>query len=125
MVSITRSGKDCSVLVETTAREVRPGHVIVRNELPAGTELFADPPDRHGVSQPGGQMPVRHGGKITTVRFSAEERNSHHILVLRGRWSWYLPEEKEKTLRARVREEYRAGSVPCTRSLAINRHHDP
>jgi len=87
--------QDCSVLVETTVREARPGHGIVKNELPAGTELFADPligtVFRNLVDNA-----VRHGGKITTVRFSAEERNSHHILVCEDDGAGISPEEKEK-----------------------------
>jgi PAS domain S-box-containing protein len=87
--------QDCSALVEAAAGEARHGHIVVKNEIPAGTELFADPlvgtVFRNLVDNA-----VRHGGKISTIRFFTEERNSHHVLVCKDDGDGIPLEEKEK-----------------------------
>ena len=87
--------QDCHTLVETAASEAPLGKVIVKNDIPAGTEVFADP---LAVKVFYNLMDnaARHGGKITTIRFSAEEREGTRIIVCEDDGGGVAVDEKEK-----------------------------
>ena len=71
---------DCRTLVTTAAEQAHAGQLRVKNDLPAGTEVFADPLIAkvfYNLIDNAG----RHGGKITTVRFSVRERDGKLIIV--------------------------------------------
>jgi len=71
---------DCRSLVETAALGVPLGGIIVENDLPAGAEVFADPMIVK-VFYNLIDNAVRYGGKITTIRFSVESRDSCQVLA--------------------------------------------
>jgi PAS domain S-box-containing protein len=71
---------DIRTLVDTAARQVSLGKILVKNDLPAGTEVFADPLI-FKVFYNLIENAVRYGRKITTIRFSAEECNGNRVVV--------------------------------------------
>ena len=89
------SWQDCRTFVDTAATEAPIGEVVVNNDLPAGMEVFADPLIVR-VCYNLMDNAVRHGGKITTLRFSADERNGDHTIVYEDDGVGVLAEEKEK-----------------------------
>ena len=87
--------QDCRTLVDTAAKEAPLGKVTINNDLPPGIEVFADPLIArvcYNLMDNAG----RYGGKITTIRFSVEERNGDHIVVCEDNGDGILAEEKEK-----------------------------
>ena len=72
--------QDIRALVDDAARDIALGQVTLENELPAGTELFADPLIAR-VMYNLVDNAVRHGGKISTVRVLLENRNGDRIIV--------------------------------------------
>jgi hypothetical protein len=72
--------QNCPTLVDTGEKEVTLGRVFVKNDLPAGTELFADPLVVKVFLQPDGQCGAIRG-KITTIRFFIEGRDGDQIIV--------------------------------------------
>jgi signal transduction histidine kinase len=72
--------QDCRRLVDTAAKQAPLGKVMMKNDLPAGAEMFADPLFVK-VFYNLMDNAVRYGGKITTLRFSAEERDDDHFVV--------------------------------------------
>ena len=72
--------QDTRTLVDTAAKEVSLGKVQIKNDLPSGTELFADPLIVKVIYNLMDNA-VRYGGKITTIRFSVEERDGAHVVV--------------------------------------------
>jgi PAS domain S-box-containing protein len=72
--------QDCRTLAETAAKQAPLGKVMVKNDLPAGTEVFADPlivKVWYNLME----NAVRYGGKITTIRISADERDGDLIIA--------------------------------------------
>ena len=87
--------QDCRTLADAAAKEVSPGKVVIKNNLPAGAEVFADSliiKVFYNLTD----NAVRYGEKITTIRFSAEEHNGEHILVCEDDGVGIPAEEKEK-----------------------------
>jgi PAS domain S-box-containing protein len=64
--------QDCRTLVDTATRQASPGQVAVKNELPAGTDVFADPLIVKVLYNLIDNA-IRYGGKITTIRFHEED----------------------------------------------------
>ncbi len=82
-------------LADIAAQQVPLGHVAVKNDLPAGAEVFA------------GSLivkvfynlmdnAVRYGGKITTIRFSAEESGDTSVIICEDDGKGIPVEEKEQ-----------------------------
>ena len=88
---------DCRTLADTAAKDAPFGKVIVKNDLPAGAEVFADPLVVN-VFYNLMDNAVRYGGKITTIRFSVEEREGVHIVVCEDDGDGVVADEKEKIL---------------------------
>ncbi|MEI6841774.1 MAG: PAS domain S-box protein [Methanomicrobiales archaeon] len=82
-------------LLGTVAKEVLPGKAIIKNDLPSGAEVFADPLIVKVFFNLVDNA-VRYGGKITIIRFSAEERNGDHIIVCEDDGIGVPGDEKEK-----------------------------
>ena len=82
-------------LVDTAAKDAPLGRIIVKNDLPAGQEMFADPLIVK-VFYNMMDNAVRYGEKITTIRFSVEERDGDHIVVCEDDGNGVAFEEKEK-----------------------------
>jgi len=71
---------DCHTLVENAAKQAPIGNVRVINDLPPGTELFADPLIiRVFVNLM--ENAVRFGGTITTIRFTGRESEEDYLIV--------------------------------------------
>jgi len=87
--------QDPRTLVDTAAKDVLFGKVIVRNDLQAGMEVFADPLIVK-VCYNLMDNAVRYGKKITTIRFSYEEAGEDHLIVCENDGDGIVAEEKEK-----------------------------
>jgi signal transduction histidine kinase len=87
--------QDCDTLIETATKQAPLGMVTVIHEIPAGTKIFADPLIVKVFFNLMDNA-VRHGGKITTIRFSSGELGGDHILLCEDDGEGVLPEEKEK-----------------------------
>ena len=87
--------QDCRTLVDTAAREAPLGHVLVKNDLPDGAEVFVDPLIVR-VFYNLMDNAVRYGGKITNIRFFVEERDGDHLIVCEDDGIGVLAEEKER-----------------------------
>jgi PAS domain S-box-containing protein len=72
--------QDCCTLIETASRQVPLGNIRVLNDVPSKTEVFADPLIIR-VFYNLMDNAARHGGTITTIRFSAQESGADlHII---------------------------------------------
>ena len=71
------------------------GKVMVKKDLPPGTEVFADPLVVK-VFYNLMDNAVRYGGQITTIRFSEEEHDGYHAVVCEDDGVGIPVEEKEK-----------------------------
>jgi len=87
--------QECRKIVDTAATQAHLGQVVVKNDLPAGEEVFADPLVGK-VCYNLMDNAVRYGGKITTIRFSVEKRNGDHIIVCEDDGDGVIAEEKER-----------------------------
>jgi signal transduction histidine kinase len=86
---------ECRTLVDTAAKEAPLGQIMVKNDLPAGTEVFADPMILKGFYNLIDNA-VRYGKKITMVRFFLEERDGNHVVVCADDGAGVIPEDKER-----------------------------
>ncbi|MEI6293448.1 MAG: HAMP domain-containing sensor histidine kinase, partial [Methanomicrobiales archaeon] len=86
---------DCHRLVDTALKQALLGKVIVKNDLPAGLEIFADPLIVR-VFYNLMDNAARYGGKITTIRFSALESGDEHIILCEDDGAGVPADEKEK-----------------------------
>jgi PAS domain S-box-containing protein len=88
--------QNCRTLVDTAAKEAQLGKVMVKNDLPAGAEVFADPLIVK-VCYNLMDNAVRYGEKIKTLRFSVEEAGDGvHLIVCEDDGNGVVAEEKEK-----------------------------
>jgi PAS domain S-box-containing protein len=87
--------QDTRTLVDTAAKEAPLGQVVVKNNLSAGAEMFVDPLVVK-VFYNLMDNAVRYGGKITTIRFSIEDREDDHVVVCEDDGDGIVAEEKEK-----------------------------
>ena len=92
---VAPSWQDCRTLVNTAAKQAPLGKVMVKNDLPSGAEVFADPLVVK-VFYNLMDNAVRYGGKITTIRFSVEERDEDHLIVCEDDGDGISAAEKEK-----------------------------
>ena len=87
--------QDFRALVEKAVKEAQLGLVQVRNDLPAGNIVFADPLIGK-VFYNLVENAVRHGGKITTIRFFWEEAGGSHIITCEDDGPGIPADEKER-----------------------------
>ncbi len=87
--------QDCRTLADTSAKQSVLGQVVMKNDIPAGMEVYADPLIAK-VCDNLIDNAVRHGGKITTIRFSVEEHESDHVVVCEDDGDGIPAGEKEK-----------------------------
>jgi PAS domain S-box-containing protein len=85
----------CRKLVDTATKQVPLGQVRVKNDLPAGAEVLADPLIGK-VFYNLMDNAVRYGEKITTIRFSALESGDDHLIVCEDDGDGVVAEEKGK-----------------------------
>ena len=86
--------QNCHFLVDRAARQADPGNVLVKNDLPAGLEIFADPLVAK-VFYNLIDNAARHGGKITTIRFFFQEAGELCIIVCEDDGDGVAADEKE------------------------------
>ena len=91
----TPTWQDCRSLTDTAILQVPLGKVMVKNDLPTGAEIFADPLIAKVIYNLIDNA-VRYGGKITAIRFSVEEREGDHLVVCEDDGDGVIAEEKEK-----------------------------
>jgi PAS domain S-box-containing protein len=87
--------QDCRNIVDAESKEAPLGKVRVINDLPPGTEVFADPLITN-VFYNLVDNAVQYGGKITTIRFSLEEQDNEHVLICEDDGAGIPVEEKER-----------------------------
>ena len=87
--------QDCHTLVNTAAKQAPLGKIMVKNMLPAGAEVFADPLVVK-VFYNLMDNAVRYGGKITTIRFSIEKSGDDHLIVCEDDGDGIVAGQKEK-----------------------------
>ncbi|MGB8890933.1 MAG: ATP-binding protein, partial [Methanoregula sp.] len=87
--------QDIRNLAETAVRQVSLGNVMVKNEIPAGAEVFSDPLIVKVIYNLVDNA-IRYGGKISTIRFSLSEKNGNEIIVCEDDGVGVLQEYKEK-----------------------------
>ncbi len=87
--------QDCRTLVDIAAGKTLAGKVTVKNDLPTGEEIFADPLV-FKVFYNLMDNAVRYGGKITTIRFTVGESNGDPIVVCEDDGFGFPADEKEK-----------------------------
>ena len=86
--------QDISTLAGDAGRGILTGNVTLKNDLPAGTEVFADPLITRVFFNLVDNA-VRHGGKINNIRFSLEARDGDNIIVCTDDGDGVRAEEKE------------------------------
>jgi PAS domain S-box-containing protein len=82
-------------LVENAVNDAQPGQIMVKNDLPAGIEVFTDPLVIK-VFYNLMDNAIRHGGTITTIRFSADESGKDCLIVCEDDGVGIPTDEKEK-----------------------------
>ena len=87
--------QDCRTLVGTASKQVPLGQVAIKNDLPPGAEVFADPLIVK-VFYTLMDNAVRYAGKISTLRFSVEKRDDCHVVVCEDDGDGVVPEDKER-----------------------------
>ena len=87
--------RDTRTLVEIAAKQVQFGHVMVKNDLPAGVEVFADPLLTKVFFNLMDNA-VRYGVKITNIHFFVIEHGDDHIIVCEDDGVGIVTDEKEK-----------------------------
>jgi PAS domain S-box-containing protein len=87
--------QEVSLLADSSSKDVSFGQIRLMNDLPHGIEIYADPLIG-GVFFNLMDNAVRHGGTITTIRFSVEERDDRHIVVCEDDGDGVAAEEKEQ-----------------------------
>jgi PAS domain S-box-containing protein len=81
--------------VDAVAKDVALGHVQLVNDLRSGAEVYADSLIIK-VFYNLMDNAVRYGGKITTIRFSGDERDGNYVIVCEDDGNGVPVEEKEK-----------------------------
>jgi PAS domain S-box-containing protein len=87
--------QDCRTIVNTAAKKTALGQVILKNDLPADTDVFADPLIGK-VFYNLMDNAIRYGGKITTIRFSFKEPDGNPVLVCEDDGDGVVTAEKDK-----------------------------
>ena len=86
---------DVRILANTATKEIPPGQITLKNDLPAGMEVFADPLIAKVFFNIVDNS-VRYGGKDTMIRFSVESSNEDKIIVFEDDGAGVAAPDKEK-----------------------------
>jgi PAS domain S-box-containing protein len=87
--------QELRTLVDTAGKDALHDQITLKNDLPATMEIFADLLIAR-VAYNLIDNAVRHGGTITTIRFSVEERDGNRIIVCADDGAGVAMEEKER-----------------------------
>jgi signal transduction histidine kinase len=85
---------DCRTLTDTAAKQTPLGQIIMKDDLPDGAEVFADPLIIK-VFYNLMDNAMRHGRKITTIRFSVQECGDDHLIICEDDGDGVARDEKE------------------------------
>ncbi len=89
---------DVGELVNSAVKEISPGQVRIDNEIPGGIELYADPLIAK-VFFNLLENAIRHGKKITRIRFSMNKHADNLLIICEDDGVGVQAEEKEKIFR--------------------------
>ncbi|HWQ66553.1 MAG TPA: PAS domain S-box protein [Methanospirillum sp.] len=86
--------QDTRTLIQTAAQEISPGHLLLKNDIPEGVEIFADPLILKVIYN---QMDnsIRYSGKIPTILFSKWDSGDDIIIVCEDDGIGISPDEKD------------------------------
>jgi PAS domain S-box-containing protein len=87
--------QNCHTLVDTAVSQVQVGKIAIINEIPAGDELFADPMIVRVFANLTDNA-VRHGGKITAIRFFSQTCADGQLIVCEDNGDGIPSDEKEQ-----------------------------
>jgi len=87
--------QECHALADTAAKDVPLGTIVIKNDLPSGAEVFADPLIVK-VFYNLMDNAIRHGRKITAIRFSLQESGEDHLILCEDDGDGVPAEEKEQ-----------------------------
>ena len=87
--------QNCHTLIENAVKEVNLGQIMVKNNFPARTEIFADPLVIKVFFNLVDNA-VRYGGKISTIQFAVLERDGNHVVVCEDDGDGVLASDKER-----------------------------
>jgi signal transduction histidine kinase len=110
--------QDARTLVESAAKDAPLGPVVVKNDIPAGTKVFADPLVVK-VFYNLMDNAVRYGGKITTIRFTVQETGGDPIIVCEDDGNGVPAEKKEKIFKRGFGENTGLGLTLSREILSI------
>lgn len=88
--------QDVRSLVQAAADEMAPVHLSLKNDIPAGTEIYADPLIGKVFSNLIDNS-VKYGKKVTLLRISLEKTQSGAIIVCEDNGVG-IPEEKKESI---------------------------
>ncbi len=111
--------QDVGTLVDLAAKDATLGDIHIVNEIPGGTEIFADPLIAR-VFYNLLDNAVRHGGRVTTIRFTAKAENREWIIVCEDDGEGVLVEDKEKIYERGYGKNTGLGLFLSREILAIN-----
>ena len=87
--------QDCRILVDKASKDAPTGQIVLKNDIPPGTEVFADPlivTVFYNLMD----NAARHGGSITSIWFSIKESDEDRIILCEDDGHGIPVEEKEK-----------------------------
>ena len=87
--------EECHTIVDNAAKQIPFGTISVKNDIPVGMEVFADPLIAK-VFYNLMDNAVRYGEKITCIRFLTKKRNNDYILICEDNGAGVLTEYKDK-----------------------------
>ncbi|PKL68040.1 MAG: hypothetical protein CVV30_11900 [Methanomicrobiales archaeon HGW-Methanomicrobiales-1] len=86
---------DIRKLADNAGKDVKTGKITLKNDLPANTEVLADPLIARVFFNLVDNA-IRHGGKITKIHFSFEVRNGNRVIICEDDGDGVTKSEKEK-----------------------------
>jgi PAS domain S-box-containing protein len=87
--------QNCRTLLDTASTQVSFENITMKNDLPAETEVFADPMIVKVFSNLMDNA-VRYGGKITTIRFFVQESGNSHLILCEDDGEGIPADQKEQ-----------------------------
>jgi PAS domain S-box-containing protein len=87
--------QDCRTLIDTAGQQAPLGQIVLKNKIPHGAEIFADPLISLVIYNLMDNA-VRYGGKITTIQVASEKQDGDRILIFDDDGGGVPAEEKEK-----------------------------
>ena len=87
--------QDIHTIIEIAMKEAPLGKIKAINDIPAGSDVFADPLIVR-VFYNLMENAVRHGGKITTIRFSARKTGKEYLILCEDDGDGIPPDDKDR-----------------------------